>query len=343
MPRSEEPTASTVAACAARESSTSAASTEPGKTDTDGSAGRGAPPRRCLGRGSTRIGAGTLGGAPARPERCRRPARGVPPTRRRRRWRAGTCDETTDRLGARRSPAEPTRNTGPGPRFSDRRRPRSRKRLVRPAPRADRKCPRSAGTAATRRHGYGRMPPRSHERSSAEHPPNAGGRARCIRGRVLSGGCRAAERHVNNSLLPSIVEMSTSRRPAVTAGGFRSRFRATTVSFLPGPDWLLPAGLARSRSPVRPDPELAAHHQPVRRPFLGLAAITQLRSDVLAHLGFAVLWVVAYTVLRGERWRRSSGAGRGSDRAWPGTCCSPSPPTATTARADRSWTPAGCG
>ncbi|GAA3718672.1 hypothetical protein GCM10022204_43460 [Microlunatus aurantiacus] len=36
----------------------------------------------------------------------------------------------------------------------------------------------------------------------------------------------------------------------------------------------------------------------------GLAAITQLRSDLLAHLGFAVLWVVAYAVLR-ERWRRA--------------------------------------
>ena len=41
LPRSDEPTASTVAACAARESSIVAASTEPGKTDTEGSAGLG--------------------------------------------------------------------------------------------------------------------------------------------------------------------------------------------------------------------------------------------------------------------------------------------------------------
>ena len=41
LPRSDEPTASTVAACAARESSIAAASTEPGKTDTEGSAGWG--------------------------------------------------------------------------------------------------------------------------------------------------------------------------------------------------------------------------------------------------------------------------------------------------------------
>lgn len=37
----------------------------------------------------------------------------------------------------------------------------------------------------------------------------------------------------------------------------------------------------------------------------GLAAITQLRSDVLAHLGFAVLWFVAYAVLR-DGWRRAA-------------------------------------
>ena len=96
--------------------------------------------------------------------------------------------------------------------------------------------------------------------------------------------------------------MSTSRRPAVTAGGFRSRVRATTVSFLPGPDWfylaalLVPAALFDlTLSWLRVTTQYAAP--------TGLAALGQLRSDVLAHLGFALLWVVAFALLR-SGWPR---------------------------------------
>ena len=35
----------------------------------------------------------------------------------------------------------------------------------------------------------------------------------------------------------------------------------------------------------------------------GLAALGQLRSDVLAHLGFALLWLVAFALLR-SGWPR---------------------------------------
>ena len=96
--------------------------------------------------------------------------------------------------------------------------------------------------------------------------------------------------------------MSTSRRPAVPEGGLRSRFRATTVSFLPGPDLfylavlLVPAALFDlTLSWLRVTTQYAAP--------TGLAALGQLRSDVLAHLGFALLWLVAFALLR-SGWPR---------------------------------------
>ncbi|HEY5786391.1 MAG TPA: sulfatase-like hydrolase/transferase [Microlunatus sp.] len=96
--------------------------------------------------------------------------------------------------------------------------------------------------------------------------------------------------------------MSTSRRPAATADGFRSRVRATTVSFLPGPDWfylsalLVPAALFDlTLSWLRVTTQYAAP--------TGLAALGQLRSDALAHLGLALLWVVAFALVR-SGWSR---------------------------------------
>ena len=82
----------------------------------------------------------------------------------------------------------------------------------------------------------------------------------------------------------------------------RSRFRAATVSFLPRPDWfylaalLVPAALFDlALSWLRVTTQYAAP--------TGLAALGQLRSDVLAHLGFALLWVVAFALLR-SGWPR---------------------------------------
>ena len=163
-------------------------------------------------------------------------------------------------MGARRSPAEPTRNTGPvrasGPRVEPAS-PDGRTGLD-PGPGAARRDRSSTG----RSDGPG-------DRKSTDglHAGRRIGRvAASARSRAQwsAGLADTAERHVNNSLLPSIVEMSTSRRPAATAGGFRARVRATIVSFLPGPGLVLPRGTARAGRAVRSDPELVAGHDPVR-------------------------------------------------------------------------------
>ena len=176
MPRSEEPTASTVAACVARESSTAAASTEPGKTDTEGSAGRGVPPVGASARGSTRIGAGTLGG--------RRPAGSAAGDESEGSHRPdGTGGGEQERATrppagweARRSPAEPTRNTGRvallGPEAT------AMSRTVSPpSARADRKRPRSEGRCAARR--TARPDATAKPRTVVRRAREAGGRARC--------------------------------------------------------------------------------------------------------------------------------------------------------------------
>ncbi|HEY5979117.1 MAG TPA: hypothetical protein VIT41_05715, partial [Microlunatus sp.] len=96
--------------------------------------------------------------------------------------------------------------------------------------------------------------------------------------------------------------MSTSRPPAAIAGGARERLRAATVCFLPGPDWfylaalLVPAALFDlTLSWLRVTTQYAAP--------TGVAALGQLRSDILAHLAFAVLWVVGFALLR-SGWLR---------------------------------------
>ena len=111
-----------------------------------------------------------------------------------------------------------------------------------------------------------------------------------------------SKRHVNNSLLACIVEMSTSRRAAPTAGGLRGRLRATLVSFLPAPDWfyvaalLVPAALFDlTLSWLRVTTQYAAP--------TGWAALGQLRSDALVHLGLGLLWIVAFALVRSGRPR----------------------------------------
>ena len=96
--------------------------------------------------------------------------------------------------------------------------------------------------------------------------------------------------------------MSTSRRAALQAGGLDVRLRATLESFLPGPDWcylaalLVPAALFDLLlSWLRVTTQYAAP--------TGLAALGQLRSDALAHLGLAVLWVVVFALVR-TGWSR---------------------------------------
>jgi lipoteichoic acid synthase len=111
-----------------------------------------------------------------------------------------------------------------------------------------------------------------------------------------------SKRHVNNSLLACIVEMSTSRRAAPTAGGLPARLRATLVSFLPAPDWfyvaalLVPAALFDlTLSWLRVTTQYAAP--------AGWAALGQLRSDALVHLGLGLLWIVAFALVRSGRPR----------------------------------------
>ncbi len=96
--------------------------------------------------------------------------------------------------------------------------------------------------------------------------------------------------------------MSSRRPAAATAGGIPARLRAVSEGFLPGPDWfylaalVVPAALFDlTLSWLRVTSQYAAPS--------GLAALGQLRSDVLAHLGFAVLWAVAFALLRTGRPR----------------------------------------
>lgn len=96
--------------------------------------------------------------------------------------------------------------------------------------------------------------------------------------------------------------MSSTRPAAASAPGLRARLRAALVSFLPAPDafylaaLVVPAaGLDLTLSWIRVTSQYAAPS--------GWAALGQLRSDLLAHLGFALLWVVGLGLLR-TGWRR---------------------------------------
>ena len=96
--------------------------------------------------------------------------------------------------------------------------------------------------------------------------------------------------------------MSTSPRRAAAAGGVADRLRAKVESFLPGPDLfylaalLVPAALFDlTLSWLRITSQYAAP--------TGLAAVAQLRSDFLSHLGLALLWLVAFGLFRAG-WRR---------------------------------------
>ena len=97
--------------------------------------------------------------------------------------------------------------------------------------------------------------------------------------------------------------MTRSRRVlADTAQACRRRLRPAALSSPSGPDGcylaalLVPAAVFDlTLSWLRVTTQYAAPS--------GLAAVGQLRSDVLAHLGFALLWVVAFALLR-SGWRR---------------------------------------
>ena len=96
--------------------------------------------------------------------------------------------------------------------------------------------------------------------------------------------------------------MSSRAPAAVAAGRLPDRLRALAESFLAGPDGfylaalLVPAALFDlTLSWLRVTSQYAAPG--------GLAALGQLRSDLLAHLGLALLWVVAFALLR-RGWPR---------------------------------------
>lgn len=96
--------------------------------------------------------------------------------------------------------------------------------------------------------------------------------------------------------------MSTPSRSRAFRAGFWRRLRAASVSLLSGADWfylaalLVPAALFDlTLSWLRVTSQYAAP--------TGWSAVGQLRSDVLSHLGLALLWIVGFALLR-YGWRR---------------------------------------
>lgn len=96
--------------------------------------------------------------------------------------------------------------------------------------------------------------------------------------------------------------MSTNTRMRAGTGGLSARLRAFASIFPTGPDLfylavlLVPAALLDlTLSLLR----VTSQYNPPT----GFAILGQLRSDVLAHLGFACLWLVAFGLLRNGRRR----------------------------------------